>query len=100
MDASSGKEDFDTGQLCLSCGLCCNGVIFADVKLQPSDDASRLRALGLRISTPHSKFRTPTFDQPCAALGGCRCRIYAERPRYCREFECVLFKSVKAGRLE
>ena len=37
------------------------------------------------------------FPQPCAAFEGCRCRIYAERPQYCRKFECVLLKSVQTG---
>jgi len=26
--------------------------------------------------------------------------VYADRPQYCRQFECVLFKSVKAGRTQ
>jgi uncharacterized protein len=30
-------------------------------------------------------------------LEGCRCRIYTQRPDYCRRFECFLFKNVKAG---
>jgi len=37
------------------------------------------------------------FCQPCAAFDGCRCRIYADRPIYCREFECLLLKSVRDG---
>jgi hypothetical protein len=44
--------------------------------------------------------RPPHLTQPCAAFDGCRCRVYADRPKYCRQFECVLFKSVKAGRTE
>src|SRR5882672_6767952 len=86
--------------LCLECGLCCNGVIFADVKLQLGDGVARLRSLGLPISTSKSEPRAPGFNQPCAALEGCRCRIYAERPKYCRTFDCLILKSVKAGRLE
>src|SRR5256714_7338905 len=93
--------------LCLECGLCCNGVIFANVRLQPGDDPSRLKSLGLPISTPHSArpvatphsaLRTVHFNQPCAALDGCRCRIYADRPTYCRQFDCLLLKSVREGR--
>ena len=40
------------------------------------------------------------MSQPCAALEGCRCRVYAERPQYCRQFECTLLKSVRAGRTQ
>ena len=86
--------------ICLACGLCCNGVIFADVKLQPGDNAGRLRSGGLPVSKPSSGRGTPRFTQPCAAYDGCRCRVYADRPQYCRHFECVLLKSVTAGRTQ
>jgi uncharacterized protein len=79
--------------------LCCNGVIFADVELQPGDDVARLRELGLRLQPPLGGAR-PKFAQPCAAHDGCRCGIYTERPRYCREFVCLLLKAVRAGRVE
>ncbi|MBI5385867.1 MAG: YkgJ family cysteine cluster protein [Verrucomicrobia bacterium] len=78
-------------QLCLACGICCNGVLFADVELQPGDDADKLHGLGLSV-------RAAKFPQPCAALGaGCRCRFYADRPARCRQFECALFKKAAAG---
>jgi uncharacterized protein len=84
--------------LCLACGLCCNGAIFANLQLQPGDNAERLRSLGLTVSAARGPRQPPHLTQPCAALEGCRCRIYGERPEYCRQFECVLLKSVKAGR--
>jgi len=85
-------------QLCLACGLCCNGVLFKDVELQPSDEPEKLAGLGLSLEKTRTKTR---FAQPCAALcAGNRCRIYAERPARCREFECALLKSVLAGRQE
>jgi Fe-S-cluster containining protein len=90
-------NDADSTALCLKCGLCCNGVIFADVQLEPEDDATRLRALGLPFANQNSKIKIQKFKQPCSAFAGCRCNIYAERPKYCREFECLLLKSVKAG---
>src|SRR5215472_11895695 len=89
----------DSNSLCLECGLCCNGVIFADVQLRPKDDSERLRALGLKFApNPKSEIRNPKFLQPCAAFDGCRCRIYPDRPKYCRQFECLLLKDVKASR--
>ena len=80
--------------LCGSCGLCCNGVIFADVQLQRGDDAARLRTLGLLKANSAKK-----FPQPCAMHDGCRCSIYKDRPRYCREFECLLLKNAQEGRI-
>jgi Fe-S-cluster containining protein len=97
--------------ICLTCGLCCNGVIFARVQLQPEDDADHLNSLGLQLRTQRNRTKdasaqparsgatTPArfFSQPCAAFDGCRCRIYDDRPVYCRHFECLLLKNVKAG---
>jgi Fe-S-cluster containining protein len=85
--------------LCLVCGLCCNGVIFADVKLQPGDDAARLQFRALLLSS--SKTTLPgKVSQPCMALAGCHCRIYSDRPRHCREFECLLLKKMNARQLD
>ncbi len=90
-----------TNPLCLECGLCCNGVIFANGQLQPDDDAPQLQSLGLvLVTTGKEKTGGRKFAQPCAALEGCRCRIYADRPKYCREFECLLLQRVNAGRIE
>lgn len=91
----------DDTQLCLECGLCCNGVLFARGELRPDDDHDRLLMLGLRLSlNQKSKTKNQKFHQPCSALDGCRCQIYSERPVYCRQFECALLKQVKAGQIE
>jgi len=87
--------------LCLECGLCCNGVIFADVELQPIE----FKCLEFKVQIPATRRKNgqravAKLPQPCAAFDGCRCRIYAERPSYCRQFECLLLKNVQAGRLE
>jgi hypothetical protein len=82
-----------TENLCLSCGLCCNGVIFADVQLQRGDNAARLRELGVL------KTNAKKFPQPCVMHDGCRCGIYADRPKYCQQFECLLLKNAQEGRV-
>ena len=87
--------------LCLACGLCCNGVLFRDVELQATDDLETLQKLGLTIRPSRSASRTPRFAQPCAALcSGNQCRIYAERPKRCRDFDCGVLKEVIQGELE
>jgi Fe-S-cluster containining protein len=90
-------------QLCPHCALCCNGVLFKDVELQPGDDARRLASLGLPVSETvarESPIANGKFPQPCAALDGCRCRIYRDRPARCRQFDCALLQSVLAGEME
>jgi Fe-S-cluster containining protein len=100
LNARSKSSEAVIEELCPTCGLCCNGVIFANLALQPSDSAARLRSLGVPVCNSHSALRPPHLTQPCAAFDGCRCRVYADRPKYCRQFECVLLKSVKAGHTE
>jgi hypothetical protein len=73
-------------------------VIFADVLLQAGDVPERLQRLGVPVKTAGP--RAPSFSQPCAALEGCRCRIYADRPKYCRQFECLLLKRLAAGEVQ
>jgi len=84
-------------QLCPNCGLCCNGVLFADVELRASDDAGRLAELGLTLGMKGSKL---AFAQPCACFDGKLCGIYADRPKRCRTFECGLLKRVQDGKLK
>lgn len=88
-------------QLCLACGLCCDGTLFDNVRLGPGDDAKKLKTLGLPVSVSLAKTPVTFFRQPCAALCADRtCRLYADRPVQCRTFECGVFKDAQAGRIE
>ncbi len=90
------------GHLCLECGLCCNGALFADLKLRPQDDTRRLSALGLPFkSRPAARAggsaSAGKVAQPCLMFDGRGCRIYADRPLHCRHFECLLLRDANAG---
>ncbi len=90
--------DSSVDRLCPNCGLCCNGVLFADVELRKNDDANKLSALGLVIGKKGLSKRA--FAQPCSCYDGKLCAIYADRPKHCRAFECGLLKRVDAGELK
>ena len=83
-------------QLCPNCGLCCNGVLFADVELQKGDNAGRLIDLGMALKKKGMK---RAFVQPCRCFEGKLCRIYADRPKRCATFECGLLKRVQSGEM-
>lgn len=91
----------ETGeQLCLACGLCCDGTLFDLVKLEASDDVAKVKALGLPVKVSRGKVPIARFPQPCAALCADRsCRLYTDRPWQCRVFECRVFKDAKSGRV-
>jgi uncharacterized protein len=79
--------------ICLQCGFCCNGVIFADLQLNEQEDTAHLLALGLRLASGRGK----KLRQPCGAFCEGRCRIYDERPDSCRRFDCALLRRLKEG---
>jgi Fe-S-cluster containining protein len=94
-------------------------VIFSDVRLQAEDNFEPFATLetlsaGTKASSNQRQLVPPSSArasftlgkrasqvlQPCIAFDGCRCRIYSQRPKHCREFECLLLRSVRAGRTE
>jgi uncharacterized protein len=84
-----------TDTLCTRCGLCCDGSLFADVELSGGVEATRLEILGLEIEDDGAG--GALLPQPCGALRGRRCSIYAHRPQCCRTFECRLLQDVRRG---
>jgi len=79
-----------TGQptdICLDCGLCCDGSLFWAVPLAPTDTAEVPRDAEGRLR------------QPCACFNGA-CTIYAERPSACRAFDCRVLLAFRNGHLD
>ncbi len=84
-----------TDTLCTRCGLCCDGSLFADVELAGRTEATRLAVMGLEVEDDDANGEV--LLQPCAALRGRRCGIYAHRPKCCQTFECRLLQNVRRG---
>ena len=83
-------------RLCSQCGMCCNGVMFRMVQLQPEDSVRELAALGLKIKRKHGE---RCIMQPCPAHAESQCTIYASRPVRCRRFECLQVRRLAAGEI-
>lgn len=76
----------NTGQtLCLSCGLCCLGVLHDHGTLEPEDSevAARLR---LPVYT-HPSGRQ-AFPMPCRCYQDDKCSAFPDRPSVCGAYEC------------
>ncbi len=87
-------------QLCLACGLCCDGALFDNVELGAGDDGQKLKAQGLPVAVTRGRTAVTFLRQSCVALCADRkCRVYADRPGQCRAFECGVFKDAQAGRI-
>jgi hypothetical protein len=84
-----------TDALCTRCALCCDGSLFADVELAGPAESAGLEVMGLEIE--ENDAGGGLLVQPCGALQGKWCGIYAHRPECCRTFECRLLKDVRRG---
>lgn len=76
--------------------MCCTGVLFNRVELQPEDSAERLTALGVKIEGTSER---PLFKLPCTACTDRRCTIYKDRPVRCRSFHCRTLLRAGSGEI-
>lgn len=84
-----------TDALCTKCGLCCDGTLFADVELAGQAEIARL--VNMEMDVEVEDRTTALLSQPCTALRGTRCSVYAHRPKCCRTFECHLLQDAQRG---
>ena len=80
-----------SSQLCISCGLCCRGLLHPNTTLTP-EEVPAARKLGLQIIDSEG----PAFPQPCAKFEGC-CTIYDQRPQACVGYKCALLNRLEKG---
>ncbi|WP_394942477.1 YkgJ family cysteine cluster protein [uncultured Ilumatobacter sp.] len=84
----------DGSQLCVACGICCDGILFISVTVTDPSEAEHVRSRGIPV---HVVDERHAFDQPCPALSGNGCSIYTDRPLLCHAYRCLLLKQVDAG---
>ena len=83
----------DSSNICLSCGLCCDGTVIGFVQV----DADELPALR-EIKIMEEDEGKAIFLQPCELLCD-GCTIYEHRPKQCALFKCGLLTSVEQNEL-
>ena len=81
-------------QLCLSCGLCCRGLLQNHYPLESGETK-----LATRIGLPvHSgEDRSNAFSLPCALYREDKCSVYPNRPKACRDYQCDILKKYLKG---
>ena len=77
----------DSTNLCLSCGLCCEGTVIGFVQVGREELPSLRDVIDIE-NTNGDGF----FLQPCKKYCD-GCTIYSRRPKQCAKFECGLLKS-------
>jgi Fe-S-cluster containining protein len=76
--------------ICLECGLCCDGTLIGFVELNKEEQPA-IREIMQIEEVGGNGF----FLHPCCKLGVDGCEIYAKRPHQCAIFKCGLLKSVE-----
>jgi len=83
----------DSSNICLSCGMCCDGTLIGFVQLEQKE-VPALREI-MEIEEGHNE---NIFLQPCDKY--CNgCTIYPERPASCRKFKCGLLEGLEQRKL-
>lgn len=94
--ASPAHDVRHDADLCLDCGLCCDGTLFGAIVVH-IPERELVESLGLEVTEdPAGGLVAP---QPCSAfLEGC-CAIYAVgRPMTCGSYRCAVVTDYTAGR--
>ncbi len=84
----------DSLNICLPCGLCCDGTLIGYVQLE-RDEVPRLKELiDLEDENGHGFILQPCnkFDKACT--------IYSQRSKQCASFKCEFLKSVEQKELD
>lgn len=76
--------------LCVACGMCCDGTMFGQVVAQENE----LLQMVLLGAETHEKDGKNFFSQPCPAFVDGSCSIYEHRPKTCSGYKCALLKRV------
>lgn len=80
-------------ELCMKCGLCCDGTLYDSVEILADERAQLLREK-IPIDAAGGK---EYMRQPCEGLSGTTCSIYAIRPATCRKFKCFVLTRLENG---
>lgn len=85
------SRDEELTKLCRSCGVCCNGVMFAYVEVGPGELTPDTRR---RLQVLEAEKR---FTLPCLAHTPSGCGIYQDRPEICRGYTCAMYDEHEAS---
>ena len=84
----------DPGNICLKCGLCCDGSLIGFVEIEPEEVNQLKEILDIEKSIDGG-----IFLQPCSkyCVG---CSIYSQRPKQCASFKCGLLESLEKKEIQ
>jgi hypothetical protein len=101
-DQDRQELQIDGSDLCLSCGLCCKGLLHNRAILLPAE-FGLAQEIGLTIlpqAAGDTSTLTPTFRLPCPCFQNGRCSTYTKRPEACGRYRCDLLRDFEAQKID
>jgi uncharacterized protein len=84
----------DSTNICLACGLCCDGTLIGFVQLSHEELPRIKKLMDIEEATSDG-----VFIQPCSKYCD-GCTIYPDRPKQCASYDCELLKSLQRKELD
>lgn len=86
-----------SSQLCVACGLCCDGAINLHAFVEANEDIKAFESAGIKLTpTRDGRYR---LDFPCARFSEGKCQTYNCRPAICHSYRCKLLKRHDHGHI-
>ena len=93
---AEGKATAEEQAVCIGCGLCCDGTLFAYAVLNPGERGNLPEKLEEQSYTEDGK---DYFSLPCQYFEG-KCMIYnLKRADVCSSYRCRLLKDLAAAKI-
>lgn len=93
--------------LCLQCGMCCDGTVANTVSVEPDElDTARRVGIALEASSstpggPPNRWHIQVSDGHCSCYVDGSCSMYGIwRPRECHDYRCALLEGYVDGTLD
>lgn len=80
--------------ICVKCGLCCDGTIFTQARLNYEDAPTACKAKGIELIEVGGN---DSIYLPCSRLTNKTCSIYRDRPSVCKNYKCKLLTAYETG---
>lgn len=94
MDSNMVDNENEVSDLCVSCGMCCDGTLFEKGAIRNEKDRETADHLGMGTFEFRDKL---FFTMPCCHFSS-YCTVYESvRPNICSEFFCVPLKKYQKG---
>ncbi|HBM16098.1 MAG TPA: hypothetical protein DD381_07150 [Lentisphaeria bacterium] len=94
------EPDFSTKNrnICIECGLCCDGSIYPNVFIHEDDDISFIEQFGFNPSKVNGELSSPL---PCKWQKENLCTLYhdSRRLKTCKEYKCKLLEKYLSGEI-